>query len=338
MFTGDVVRGRHEETEAVTHFELDDELTEARRVLLLEAQGVTALAHTLDAAFSSVVTLFAKTSGRIVVTGMGKSGLIARKISATLTSTGTPALFVHPTDASHGDLGMILKDDVVLILSNSGETVELNNIIAYAKRFGISIVGITGVATSTLAGASDYLLLLPKIEEACPLQLAPTTSTTMMLALGDAIAMALLHRKNFSQEDFHLLHPGGKLGVKLIKVCDIMHGPDRLPLVSSDALMSDAILAMSAKSFGIVGIVNIERHLVGIITDGDLRRHMSPHLLRQPVTDIMTRSPKIVAPSAFAGTAKQMMRGWGISCLFVLEGDHICGILHMSDCLSAGVA
>src|SRR6202007_2794779 len=268
------------------------DLRVARRVIRAEICGLESLARTLDGAFQAAVDACAAARGRIVVTGIGKSGHIARKIAATLASTGTPAQFVHPVEASHGVLGMIGSDDAILALSNSGETSELADIVAYSRRFEIPLIAITGGARSTLAEAADIVLLLPSGAEACPMGLAPTTSATMMMTLGDALAIALLERKGFSSADFRVFHPGGRLGRRLLRVRDIMHQDDTIPLASPAARMSEAILVMSAKSFGCVGVCDADGCLVGVITDGDLRRHMGDSLLGQPVEAVMNPSPK----------------------------------------------
>jgi len=275
----------------------------------------------------------------VVVTGMGKSGHVGRKIAATLASTGTPAQFVHPAEASHGDLGMIGVDDAILALSNSGETGELSAIIAYSRRFKIPLIAITGQRQSTLAAAADAVLHLPPAAEACPMGLAPTTSTTMMLALGDAIAIALLERKGFSSADFQLLHPGGSLGRRLLKVGDIMHAGEAVPLVAPEAAMSEAILVMSEKSFGCVGVCAADGRLVGVITDGDLRRHMNEGLLGRRVAEVMHPEPKTIAAGALAAEALGAMNRQAITALFVVdEAQRPIGFLHMHDCLRAGVA
>ena len=321
---------------------VDQDLDAGRRVLRLEAKGLDALANSLGRDFSRVLDLLAAATGRITVTGMGKSGHIARKIAATLASTGTPAQFVHPGEASHGDLGMIAPSDAVLAMSNSGDTTELNDIILYARRFGIPLVAMTAKAGSTLAEGADATLLLPQAPEACPMGLAPTTSTTMMLALGDAIAVALLERKGFSKKDFRVLHPGGSLGRKLLHVSDVMHGPEALPLCRPDTAMSEAILIMTQGTFGCVGITGDGGGLIGIITDGDLRRHMEPGLLSVPAREVMTGPPRTIRPQALAAQALGIMNGVRnerpITSLFVVENDSPVGIVHIHDCLRAGVA
>lgn len=308
-----------------------------RRVLRAEAEGLEALARAIDGPFSEAVDLLERLHGRVVVTGMGKSGHVARKIAATLASTGTPALYVHPAEASHGDLGMVVEGDVLLALSNSGETAELADLVAFAKRFNIPIICMTSCATSTLAKAAEVALLLPGADEACPMGLAPTTSTTMMMALGDALSVALLERKGFSPDDFHVLHPGGKLGRRLLRVSDLMHVGDELPLVGGEISMADALIVMTAKSFGCIGIVDGVGNLRGVVTDGDLRRHMSPELLARKATDIMTANPRTIRPDALASEAVLLMNERAITNLFVVRDGRPVGILHIHDCLRAGV-
>ena len=315
------------------------DLAVARRVIRAEIAGLESLAEALDGAFEAAVDTCAAARGRLVVTGLGKSGHIGRKIAAPLASTGTPAQFVHPVEASHGDLGMIGSEDAILALSNSGETTEFADIVAYSRRCNIPLIAITGGARSTLAAAADVVLLLPAADEACPMGLAPTTSTTMMAALGDALALALLERRGFSSADFHLYHPGGRLGRRLLRVRDIMHQEDAVPLVPPNAPMSDAILVMTAKSFGCVGVCGTDGRLIGVITDGDLRRHMGDSLLSQTVGAVMHRNPKTIAAAALAADALGLMNRFAITSLFVVdEGSRPVGFLHMHDCLHAGVA
>lgn len=318
--------------------ETEDGLASARRVLRLEAAGIDALAKSLDVSFTRALQLLERVTGRVIVTGMGKSGHIARKIAATIASTGTPASFVHPGEASHGDLGMVTEHDAVIALSNSGETAELADLVTYAKRFEIPLIGITGSGASTLAGAADVALVLPDSREACPMGLAPTTSTTVMLALGDAIAVALLERKGFSADDFHLLHPGGKLGRMLLRVRAIMHSDDAVPIAPREMAMSEALLIMTAKSFGCVGIVDDTGRLQGIVTDGDLRRHMSDNLLSLTAGEVMTPRPRTISPDALASEALGVMNSRSITNLFVVEDGRPVGIIHVHDCLRAGVA
>lgn len=326
------------------------DLEVGRRVLGLEADGLARLAESLDAeGFSRAVALLAGTGdgsrGRVVVSGMGKSGHVARKIAATLASTGTPALFVHPAEASHGDLGMLVAGDAVLALSNSGETPELADLVAHARRFGLPLVAVTGRAESTLARAADVALVLPPAPEACPMGLAPTTSTTMQLALGDALAVALLTRRGFTASDFRTFHPGGRLGAKLSRVRDLMHGGAEMPLAPPGMRMDAALVAMSEKRFGCLGIVEDGR-LVGVITDGDLRRALQPGaaapqaaLLARTAGEVMTRRPRAIGPDTLAAEALRLMNEGSITALFVVEATgRPVGILHVHDLLRAGVA
>ena len=311
----------------------------ARRVLRTEIAGLSALTDGLDARFGEAVDLLAAAKGRITVTGMGKSGHIAHKIAATFASTGTPAQFVHPAEASHGDLGMIALGDAVLALSNSGDTTELSDIVAHSRRFKIPLVAMTRREASALAEAADIALILPASEEACPMGLAPTTSTTMMLALGDALAMALLELKGFSTADFQRLHPGGQIGRQLLTVNDIMHRGEAMPLVALGTSMADAILVMTAKTFGCVGVTDAGKKLVGIITDGDLRRHMGETLLRSSVDKVMTRQPKTIRPQALAAEALGVMNRQSITSLFAVDAERRpLGIVRIHDCLGAGIA
>jgi arabinose-5-phosphate isomerase len=315
-----------------------DLLDSAKRVLRLEIEGLQALSENLDQSFIQALDLLSAMGGRCVVSGMGKSGHIARKIASTMASTGLPALFVHPGEASHGDLGMITEQDVIIALSNSGETAELADLVAYAKRFEIPLIGITGKSPSALASAATVALVLPAIDEACPMGLAPTTSTTVMLALGDALSVAMLERKGFSPDDFHVLHPGGKLGNRLLKVGDIMHSGDELPLVATNMAMSEAIVVMTAKSFGCLGVVGDDGALQGILTDGDLRRHMGPQLMTKTTGDVMTAGGRFISADALASEALRTMNSKSITTLFVVEGSLPVGIVHIHDCLRAGVA
>ncbi|MEK9660842.1 MAG: KpsF/GutQ family sugar-phosphate isomerase [Alphaproteobacteria bacterium] len=309
----------------------------ASRVLRLESEALRAMADALDGRFSEAVTLLAGAEGRVIVSGMGKSGHIARKIAATLASTGTPSHYVHPGEASHGDLGMITAADAVLAISNSGETPELSDLLVYCKRFAIPLIAITGKAGSTLCEAANVCLLLPNVAEACPMGLAPTTSTTATLALGDALAVALLERRGFTAEDFQVLHPGGKLGRGLLRVSDLMHEAGELPLVNEATVMADALLTMTNKRFGCVGVLDASGRLRGIITDGDLRRKMSDDLLARSVIEVMTASPKTIRPQALAAEALGMMNANNITSLFVVEDERPRGILHVHDCLRAGI-
>ncbi len=315
-------------------------LMAARRVLWTEAEALSALADALDEGFDRFVEQLGDARGRVVVTGMGKSGHVGRKIAATFASTGTPALYVHPAEASHGDLGMITVDDVVLALSNSGETPELADIVAYTRRFAIPLLAIVGRHPSSLAEAADRTLVLPARPEACPMGLAPTTSTTAMLALGDALAVALLERRGFGTHDFSLLHPGGKLGRKLVRVEQLMHAGDALPLVGMEAHLPEVVLEMTAKRLGCVGVRNGRGRLVGVITDGDLRRHMSPDLFERRAVEVMTPGPKTIRPQALAAEALAMMNQakHPFTVVFVVEDGRPVGALHMHDCLRAGIA
>ena len=311
----------------------------AERVLGLAATGLQALAASLDSRFDRALDLLAAIEGRVVVTGMGKSGHIARKIAATLASTGTPALFVHPAEASHGDLGMIAERDGVIALSNSGSTAEMGHIVAHAKRFRLPLIAITSRGESAFAEAADAALILPKVQEACPVGMAPTTSTTMMLALGDALAVALMERRGFTATDFHALHPGGQLGQQRRRVTELMHTGPGMPLIALGQPMNEAIIEMTGQSLGCVGVIDAAGLLVGIVTDGDLRRHMAPDLLDQPVERVMTRGPRTVRPQATIAEALGLMAAKDrrpITSLFVVEEGKPVGLLHMHDCLRAG--
>lgn len=317
-----------------------NDLIEAQRVLNLEANALHELAQNLNESFEQTIDLLINTHGRVILSGIGKSGHIANKIASTFSSTGTPAFFVHPSEASHGDLGMITPADILIILSLSGDTAELSDMINYAKRFNIPLVAMTRKPDSVLAKAAHYTLLLPHSPEACPMGLAPTTSTTLMLALGDALAVALLKRKGFSERDFKKLHPGGRLGHKLLQVQDIMRPYEELPLVLPNTLMSEALVIMTTKGFGCIGVLDNAKKLIGIVTDGDLRRHMSPSLLSQYVAEIMTPSPKTIFASSFAAEALGFMNRSSITNLFVLEesSHELVGLLRLHDCLREGIA
>lgn len=318
-----------------------DDLDSARSVLRLEAAGLRALAQTLDQHFVRAVELLAAVDGRVVVSGMGKSGHVARKVAATLASTGTPALYVHPGEASHGDLGMIVAGDAVLALSNSGETAELADLVQHTRRFGLPLIAVTSHAASTLAKAADVALVLPGTPEACPMGLAPTTSTTMQLGLGDALAVALLKRRGFTASDFLRIHPGGRLGARLTRVQQLMHTGDALPLAPPDLPMDQALLLMTEKAFGCLGVVDAARRLIGIITDGDLRRAMGPDLLSSRVASVMTRGPRTIGPDALAAEALHAMNSGKrpITTLFVVDtAGAVLGLVHVHDLLRAGVA
>jgi arabinose-5-phosphate isomerase len=314
----------------------------ALRTLEAEAGGLAALsaaiAGGLGRAFVAAIATITAARGRVIVSGMGKSGHIGNKIAATLSSTGTPAFFVHPAEASHGDLGMITPDDVIIAMSWSGETAELKNLIDYSRRFRIGLIAITADAASTLGKAADVALVLPHAREACPHNLAPTTSSLMQLALGDALAIALLESRGFTALDFRDLHPGGRLGALLMHIRDLMHTGAEMPIRPVGTKMSDAIVEMSAKTWGCVGITDAADHLVGIITDGDLRRHMRPDLLDARVEDVMTRNPNTVRPDQIASEALEFLNSRKRTVLFVVEGDRAVGIIHVHDLLRAGVA
>ena len=318
--------------------EASRDIDAAQRVFRLEADALRAMGEALDERFVAAVDLIDRAAGRTVVTGMGKSGHIARKISSTLSSTGTPSFYVHPGEASHGDLGMIAGDDVVIALSNSGETPELSDVINYCRRFNVPLIAITGRAGSSLADNADCTLLLPAVAEACPMGLAPTTSTTAMLALGDALAIALLDRRGFTAEDFQVLHPGGQLGQNLLRVDDLMHRDDALPLIGAEASVGDAILVMTPKGFGCAGVIDDQGRLTGIITDGDLRRHMSDTMLQLTCGQVMTADPKTIRAQALASEALGLMNASQITSLFVADDREPVGILHIHDCLRAGIA
>ncbi len=314
----------------------------ALRTLEVEAGGITALAAAihdgLGRSFIAAVELIRGAKGRVIVTGMGKSGHVARKVAATFASTGTPAFFVHPGEASHGDLGMITADDVIMALSWSGETAELKNLIDYSRRFRVGLVAVTAEAGSTLGKAADVALVLPQAREACPHNLAPTTSSLMQLALGDALAIALLESRGFTAVDFGLLHPAGRLGALLKFARDVMHQDAAVPLVRAGTKMSDAVLEMTAKGFGCVGITDGGGKLVGIITDGDLRRHMGRDLLAARVDEMMTRRPKTIRPDQLVSEALELLNAMKITALFVVEAERPVGIVHVHDLLRAGAA
>ena len=308
-------------------------LDEARQVLRDEAHALQVLADDLGESFERTVDCLLGNRGRIAVTGMGKSGHVARKIAATLASTGSPAYFIHPAEASHGDLGMMTPDDAVIAISNSGNTAELTDIVLYASQNNMPIVAITRNADSFLGKHCDYLLLQPQLHEACPLDCAPTTSTTVQMALGDALAMCLLTARGFRREDFRRFHPGGSLGQKLSLVRDLMHTGDAMPLLTPDAPMMNVLAEMTRKGFGCVGVVDGEK-LVGIITDGDLRRHMGPNILESTAEELMTRNPVCVDADALSAKAQGIMEEKKITCVFVVDDEHRpLGILSMHDIL-----
>ncbi|WP_136646024.1 SIS domain-containing protein [Tabrizicola sp. YIM 78059] len=312
-----------------------DFLATGRRVIRREAEALAALADALGESFSAAVALLMQAKGRVIVSGMGKSGHIARKIAATFASTGTPAHFVHPAEASHGDLGMVARGDVLIVLSNSGETPELADILSHAKRFGIPLIGVAGREGSTLLRQADVAILLPQVAEACATGIVPTTSTTMTLALGDALAIALMEHRAFTADHFRMFHPGGKLGARLLRVRDLMHTDP--PLVPETMPMGETLVEISRRGFGVVGVTDAHGHLTGIITDGDLRRHLDG-LLSHRAGEVMTRGPRTIEPEALAGEALALMNDRKITCLLVAEGPRAIGILHVHDCLRAGVA
>lgn len=315
--------------------QIDNATETGQRVIRREAEALAMLAESLGTSFEDACRTLLAAKGRVIISGMGKSGHVARKIAATFASTGTPAHFVHPAEASHGDLGMMAQGDVALVLSNSGETPELADLIAYTRRFQIPLIGVAGRADSTLLKQADIALLLPDAPEACETGIVPTTSTTMTLALGDALAIALMEHRQFTPENFREFHPGGKLGARLAKVGDLMHHGAELPLVDADTMMGETLLVISQKGFGVAGIVS-NGTLVGVITDGDLRRHLDG-LMEHTAAEVMTKNPQTVAPGILAEEALAIMNARKITTLFVEEGDKVIGILHIHDCLRAGI-
>ena len=319
----------------------------AVRVLKAEADALLQLSGYLDDGFSQAVEAVngmkedKSRQGRFIVAGIGKSGHVARKIAATLASTGTPSYFVHPGEASHGDMGMITDHDVVLMLSNSGENAELSDLIHYTRRYGITLIAMTGNPDSALARHADIRLILPKVPEACPNGLAPTTSTTMMMALGDALAVALLERMGLTAEKYKVFHPGGKLGQKLMPVSELMIGYDDLPILPEEAKMDEAILVLTEKNLGAVVVLDDQKTLKGIVTDGDLKRHMGPDLLQKPVSAVMTANPRTIDSKALAAEALDIMTrtpGRYLTSLIVTEDGKLSGMIRLQDCLQAGIA
>jgi arabinose-5-phosphate isomerase len=319
-----------------------ESIASAARTIQLEIEGLRAVETALNVdlvdGFAEALAILRTCRGRVIVTGMGKSGHIGMKVAGTLSSTGTPASFVHPSEASHGDLGMITRNDVILAFSWSGETVELGNLVSYSRRFAVPLIAVTSNAESTLAKAAEVVLTLPNSKEACPHGLAPTTSTMMQLAVGDCLAVALLESKGFTARDFKVLHPGGQLGAGLKVVGDLMHKGDRLPLTAGDMPMAEAIVVMTEKAFGCLGVVDQDGLLAGIITDGDLRRHMGNGLLERRTGEIMTAGPKTVSPDLLASAALEIVNSSSITALFVVEDGRPVGIIHIHDLLRAGVA
>jgi len=317
----------------------DEAVGVGRRVLETEAAGLTALARSLGPDFAKATETLCAVPGRVVVTGIGKSGHIARKLAATFASTGTPSFFVHAAEASHGDLGMITEQDAVICISNSGNAPELADVVGYTRRFSIPLIAITSKADSNLGKAADIVLLLPPSPEACPMGLAPTTSTTMALALGDALAVAMLEARGFTRDDFKVFHPGGALGKRLMRVSELMHGGEELPLVAAGTNVTDAIPIMTSKTFGCVGVVDTDGRLAGIFTDGDLRRNLDPGLFGKTIDQVMTRNPRTISADALAQEAIARMNERSISSLFILDaGGRPVGIVRILDCLRAGVA
>jgi arabinose-5-phosphate isomerase len=317
-------------------------IASALRTLEAESSGLTALTVALQngmgESFQEAVRVLSGAEGRVIVSGIGKSGHVGRKIAATLASTGTPAFFIHPSEAAHGDLGMVTPNDVVLAISWSGETIELKTLVTYSRRFGVPLISITSRAASALGQASDIVIELPRASEACPHGLAPTTSTTMQLVIGDCLAVALLEARGFTATDFKVFHPGGSLGSQLKFVADLMHKDDRLPLARVDEPMTDALVTMTQRALGCLGIVDGDGKLVGIITDGDLRRHMGPKLLASAAGQIMTPNPKTIKPTALASSALDILNKSRITALFVVEGGRPVGLVHVHDLLRASVA
>jgi arabinose-5-phosphate isomerase len=315
------------------------------RSIATAVDGINALAacftadQTLSRSLVDAVELIARRNGRVVVSGVGKSGHIGRKIAATMASTGTSAYFVHPTEASHGDLGMITSEDLLILLSWSGETVELGNMLTYAKRFNVPVVSVTSNPESLLARNSSVAITLPKVQEACPHGLAPTTSAMLQLAVGDALAIALLERRGFSAQDFKTFHPGGKLGSQLLLVQELAHTGEAIPLLPLGSPMGDAVIQMSSKGFGVVGITDEAGKLVGVITDGDLRRHMSRDLLLETVDAVMSHNPRVIHGGVLASAAMEFMQAQKVTALFLIDDFGVpCGILNIHDLLRAGVA
>lgn len=325
-----------------THDDPQYFLASAERTLETEIAGLSALRSALhnglSAPFKQAAQLLSKLPGRVAVTGIGKSGHIGVKLAATLASTGTPAFFVHAAEASHGDLGMITRDDAVIALSWSGETTELASIVAYTRRFKVPLIAITSRQNSTLAQAADIALQMPSVAEACPHGLAPTTSALVQMVTGDALAIALLENRGFTAQDFRNFHPGGSLGASLKTARDLMHEGTSMPLSNTGTLMRDAIVTMSEKSFGVLGIVDESQCLIGIITDGDLRRHISTNFLDKPVEDIMTRDPKTIPPSLLSGAVLEFINSSEITSVFVVEEGRPVGFIHMHDLLRIGAA
>ena len=317
-------------------------LETAENVLRIEADSISALINRLDENFEKTVDCLIAIKGKVILTGMGKSGIIARKISSTLASTGTPSFFMHPAEASHGDLGVISPDDAVIVLSNSGNTKEIVSILPAIKLIGAKIIGFSGNKNSQLSMLSDYFFDVSVAQEACPYNLAPTASTTVQLAIGDALAVSLLKERNFLEEDFAKLHPGGSIGKKFLKVADIMHKGEEIPLVKDSALLKDAIIEMNFKRLGLTGVIDENMRLCGIVVDGDLRRALtdSADIIDKPVKDVMTKNPKIILKDALAASALQKMEELKITSLFAVESENDnrpAGVIHIHDIVKAGI-
>ena len=326
-------------TAAVQQSQKELDKLSAIRTIDSEIKAIEELKHSLDSSsLTQALDFMQNSKGRIIITGMGKSGHIGKKIAASLASTGTPSFFVHPAEASHGDLGMITEDDVVIAISNSGESRELIDILNYCKRFGIKLVAITKNAESSLGKAGDVVLLLPNNGEACPLGLAPTSSTTATLVLGDILTIGMIERKGFSKEDFNDRHPGGKLGSILKRVSDLMHTGQDMPILDENSNMQAVLLEMTSKRLGCVGFINQAGDLTGILTDGDLRRCLSSKILEEKAVDLMTKNPKTIVPNAMSAEALKIMHDKKITNLFVVENKKPVGVIHIHDLLNNGVA
>jgi len=315
----------------------NSDIMSAKMTIATEVEALNVMGNNLDESLTEALDLMQAASGRVILTGMGKSGHIARKIAASLASTGTPSFFVHPAEASHGDLGMITPDDVIIAISNSGESKELLDILYYSKRYGIKLIAITKNPDSSLGKAGDVVLKLPSSKEACPLGLAPTSSTTATLVLGDILTVAMIERKGFSKEQFNQRHPGGKLGSVLQKVSDLMHTGDEMPLLPSNTGMQETLLTMTSKRLGCVGFTNDSGELIGILTDGDLRRCLSNDILTKKAEDVMTKNPKVISPDAMATEAVKLMQDKKITNIFAVKDGKPVGVIHIHDCLSSGI-
>ena len=315
----------------------NSDLISAKRTINIEVEALRVMEEGLGESLTEALNLMQSAQGRIILTGMGKSGHIAQKIAASLASTGTPSFFVHPAEASHGDLGMITNSDIIIAISNSGESKELVDILNYAKRFGIKLISITKNPDSSLGKAGDVVLKLPDSKEACPLGLAPTSSTTATLVLGDVLTVAMIERKGFSKEQFNQRHPGGKLGSVLQKVSDLMHSGDEMPILSSESIMQEVLLEMTSKRLGCVGFTDSIGNLIGIITDGDLRRCLSADILSKKAKEVMTINPKVISPNSLVSEAVKLMHDKKITNVFAVEDGKPVGVIHIHDCLNSGI-